>query len=239
MKKIFASAILAAVAAANQLSVASFTNSASPYALFNDATKGFAKVIYDIDLGYKLEGSLDHIDNGIVDTWAQVGLYSSADCTLQVNLLNIQEFYIKIATVPLYVVPFWTSIYWTHPGALMSGDASELSLAVESGYELHGGEIGLNYYINSLYPKVSLLDLILQTSTTFYPDLSIFTNTMAQNAGLSGWDWNIDRFYAWVEDPNAQFSLLDTLTENMDFNTSGPFFHLDLIGEVDTSSLYE
>ena len=160
MKKIFLSAILAAVASATQMSVASFSNSATPYSLFNDAKAGFAELIYDIDFGYKLESSLDHIEGGIVDTWVQVGLYSNVDFTFNVNLLGLTEYSVKVSTVPFYIVPFWTSLYWTHPGALMSGDATEFAVAVESGYDLHAGEIGLNYYINTQYPKVSLLALI-------------------------------------------------------------------------------
>lgn len=194
MKILFASALLVAAVAAVQQSVASYTNSQSPLNLFNDVNTGSVKLVYDFDFGYKAEGALEHIDGGIVDTWIQAGLYSTGTVTLNVNLLGISEYSIQINMTPFYIIPFWTSFYWTHPGALLKGDATELAVAVESGYELHGGEVGLKYYINSKYPKVSFMDLITKTSSVFYPSFSVFTNKAWQNANLDGWDWNTDRW---------------------------------------------
>jgi len=143
-------------------------------------------------------------------------------------------------TTPLYIIPWWTSIYWTHPGALLSGAADGISLATESGYELHGGELQFNYYINHQYPKTTFVDLIDGQTTSWYPDPSVFTNTIAQNDGYNGgWDWNNDRFFNWTPDPFVQFSLLDLLTQNNpNFMSSSPYYHIDFLGEVDTSSLY-
>jgi len=194
MKKILASALLVAAVAAVQQSVASLNNANTPIWLFKDVNTGSASLVYDFDIGYRAEASLDHIDGGVIDSWIQAGLYSSGSLTLNVNLLGISEYSIQLAMTPFNVVPFWTSVYWTHPGALLKGDASSLAVAVESGYELAGGEFGLKYYINNKYPKVSLLDLITKTSSVFFPSLSIFTNKAFQNLNLDGWGWNVDQY---------------------------------------------
>jgi hypothetical protein len=193
MKKILASALLVAAVASIEQSVASYGNTNNPINLYNNVDVGHVSFTYDFDIGYKAEGALVHKKNAIVDTWIQAGLYSTGSLNFNVNLLDITEYQFQLSVNPFYIIPFWTSLYWTHPGALLSGEASELSLALESGYELHGGEVGLKYYINSKYPKVSFMDLITKTSSVIFPSLSIFTNKAFQNANLDGWAWNLDQ----------------------------------------------
>ena len=92
MKKILFTALLAAFTAANDYLVGAFTNEGSPFALVNNP-RMFVNLIYKMDFGYRLQNSLDHIDNGIIDSWLEVGLYSYGHFEMQVNILDLGEYY--------------------------------------------------------------------------------------------------------------------------------------------------
>lgn len=87
MKSILLTAILATVGFASKVSVLSYTNQATPFDFGLDATLGFARAYYDVNLGYGLEGSINEGDqDGVMDAWVQGSLWSNADLYFNINL---------------------------------------------------------------------------------------------------------------------------------------------------------
>ena len=192
MKSILLTAILATVGFASKVSVLSFTNQATPFDFGLDANVGFAKAYYDVNFGYGLEGNIEQGETeGIMDAWIQGSLWSNVDLYFNINLLNTEILNVKINTIPFHIIPLWCSLYYTHPAALFQGIVDEFAAAIDFGYELHTGKVGVQYYMNRLVPKVSLSDLALGASSVSYPAAQ--GTTFASNAnGVNGWDWNVD-----------------------------------------------
>lgn len=238
MKSILLTAILATVGFASKVSVLSYTNQATPFNLGIDASYGFVKAFYDVNFGYGLEGSLDQGDQeGVMDAWVQGSLWSNADLYINVNILNLEEFNVKINTIPFHIIPLWASFYYTHPAAVFQGIVDEFAAALDFGYELHTGEIAAQYYMNSLVPKVSLSDFALGASSVAFPEQP--GTTFASNAnGVNGWDWNNDRTYAWVEEPFLEFDLLDYLiTEGtVEIDNYASYLMIPLVGDGDITA---
>lgn len=131
----------------------------------------------------------------------------------------------------------WCSFYYTHPAAVLKGVVDEFAAAFDFGYELHTGEVAVQYYMNSLSPKVSLLDLALGTSSVSYPELP--GSTFASNAaGVNGWDWNVDANGAWVDEPYLQFDLLDWLINEgkVEIDNYASYLMIPLIGNGDITA---
>ncbi len=58
---------------------------------------------------------------GIIDNWIEGSLWSNVDLYINVNVLNLQELYIKVSLLPFQIIPLWASLYYTHPGAVYQG----------------------------------------------------------------------------------------------------------------------
>jgi len=234
MKSILLTAILATVGFASKVSVLSLNNQATPIDFKLPTDVGTATAYYDINFGYGLEGNIEQGEQeGIMDAWIQGSLWSNVDLIFNFNLLNTELLNVKISLTPVKIIPVWASFYYTHPAAVFQGIVDEFAAAIDFGYELHSGEVGVVYFMNRLMPKVSLADLALGTSTTAYP--AVPGSTYASNAGgVSGWDWNVDNNGAWVEEPFLTFNFLEWLnTEGMvEIETYASYLLIPLVGEI-------
>jgi hypothetical protein len=234
MKSILLTAILATVGFASKVSVLSLNNQATPIDFKLPTDVGTATAYYDINFGYGLEGSIEQGDQeAIMDAWIQASLWSNVDLTLNFNILNTEIFNLKISGTPFKIIPVWASFYYTHPAAVFQGIVDEFAAAIDFGYELHTGEVAVNYFMNSLMPKVSLADLALGTSTVAYPGAP--GSTYASNAaGVDGWEWNVDNNGAWVEEPFLKFDLLEWLnTEGkVEIDNYASYLLIPLVGEI-------
>lgn len=89
---------------------------------------------------------------------------------------------------------------------------------INAGYEYTIGDVEVNYYINNLMPKISILDYLLGDTNSLIPgDLS--QSTLANiDAGIYpfGYDWNTD--YPWVKDPYLKFNLGEWINQNTDLD---------------------
>ena len=123
--------------------------------------------------------------------------------------MNTQLLNVKLSVTPIKIVPIWASLYYSHPAAVFQG-LVDAAAALDFGYEVTTGDVGVSYFMNSLVPKVSLADLALGTSTTAIPE-ALGTTFASNAAGAKGWDWNVDNNGAWVEEPFLKFNLLEWL----------------------------
>ena len=233
MKSILLTAILATVGFASKVSVLSYTNQANPIDFKLPTDFGTATAVYDINFGYGLESTIEQGDSeGIMDAWVQASLWSNVDLVFNFNILNTQLLNVKINVTPFHIIPLWASFYYSHPAAVFQG-LVDAAAALDFGYEIHTGEVGVYYYMNSLVPKVSLSDLALGTSTTAIPD-ALGTTFASNAAGANGWDWNVDANGAWVEEPFLNFNLLEWLIseEKVDFVQYASYLMVPLVGEI-------
>lgn len=146
-----------------------------------------------------------------MDAWIQGSLWSNVDLYFNMNLLNMETLNVKFSLAPFKIIPLWASLYYTHPAAVYQGTVDEFAAAIDFGYELHTGETSVSYYLNSLVPKVSLLDVAISGSTTYLPATP--GDATANAAGINGWDWNVDANNAWVAEPYFSFDLLQWLID--------------------------
>lgn len=210
MKSILLTAILATVGFASKVSVLSINNAANPIDFKLPTDFGTATATYDINFGYGLESTIEQGDSeGIMDAWVQASLWSGADLVFNFNILNTQLLNVKLSVTPIKIVPIWASFYYSHPAAVFQG-LVDAAAALDFGYDVTTGDIGVSYFMNSLVPKVSLADLALGTSTTAIPE-ALGTTFASNAAGANGWDWNVDNNGAWVEEPFLKFNLLEWL----------------------------
>jgi len=236
MKSILLTAILATVGFASKVSVLSINNAATPIDFGLPTDIGTATATYDINFGYGLESTIEQGESeGIMDAWVQASLWSGVDLVFSFNILNTQLLDVKFSLTPFKIVPIWASFYYSHPAAVYQG-LVDAAAAFDFGYEVSSGEIGVQYYMNSLVPKVSLADLALGTSTTAFPEA--LGNTFASNAaGANGWDWNVEPNGAFVEEPFLKFNLLEWLISEgrVDFVQYASYLMVPLVGEIDAA----
>ena len=234
MRKILLSAIclLATVASAGKTSVMAKSDS---YDVFSDLTKGYLTLAYSADFGYGANtGYSVDAESNTVTASATAGLYSNLDLGAYLNLYGLFELNVKVATVPVAVNPISTSASWTHPIALSQGE--EMTGLINAGYSFTIGDVQVYYYINNLFPKVSILDYI-NGATSFIIPGDITTSTYAASAlgsSPNGFDWNTDRNYAWIAEPYLNFNLGNWISENTDIVlvTEGDFIEpIDLFAE--------
>jgi hypothetical protein len=108
-----------------------------------------------------------------------------------------------------------------------------MSANIDLGYSLTLFDISTYYYLNTLLPKVSILDIFTSGSKVYYPTLP--SDYTANAAGVSGWDWNIDKNGAWSSDPYFKFNLGDFVNNNIEgfsIPTSGSFIAYDFFAEA-------
>jgi len=205
---------LATIVSAGKTSVMAKTDS---YTVFSDLTKGFFTLGYAADFGYGANTGYEvDTDTNAVTASATAGLYSNFDLLANINLYGLFELNLKLATVPVAVNPIVASASWTHPLALSQGE--EMTGLIDAGYSFTIGDVQVYYYINNLFPKVSIIDYLTGTTNSLLPGditTSTFTNS-ALGTGPSGFDWNYDRNYAWNADPFCKFNLGDWISENTD-----------------------
>jgi hypothetical protein len=233
MRKIFLAALacMASVVSAAKNSVMAYTG-ASTLLNSNIATASFD---YSVDFGYVMNTALTYPDDNSVQTGATLGLYSTIDLIFKTNLLGLELYNLKITITPLTFNPVSASLTFTHPLA-MAEKGAQMEAAVDLGYSLTLGDISTHYYINSLLPKVSILDMIYPApgSGIYYPALPAFTVSGNAN-GVKGWDWNADQNGAWTADPYFKFNLGDFINSNVegvDIPTTGSFFNYDFFAEA-------
>ena len=229
MKILLAAAILATVGYAQQILVKK-TNSADPWKL-DIATKwGYAKAYYDYDFGYSVQNDFEQGETeGIMDMWSQLSLQSSASFNLDVNILGLHTCLIKINTTPFQLVPFWASLYFTHPAAVSKGVIAEHGAALEFGWEYIVGNVGVEYYMSDLVPNVSILDYLTDKTDYVVPDFIKF-NADENNAGIQGWaQTNAESIY--TEDPFLKWSLFDHLNKDGSMTNYGSYAFIPLVND--------
>lgn len=213
MRKILLSAVclLATIVSAKTSVMAK----ADSYNLYSDNTVGLVQFGYSVDCGYGANTgySVDSETNTVTAS-ATAGIYSNLDLLLNMNLYGLFELNLKLATVPVAFNPVSTSASWTHPIALSQGE--EMTGLINAGYDFTIGDVQVYYYINNLFPKVSILDYLLDNTLSLLPG-DITTSTYSSASAPSGYDWNVDRNYAWNADPYLAFNLGDWISENTDF----------------------
>ena len=195
------------------------------------ATKwGFAKAYYDYDFGYEVQSKFEQGETeGVIDMWSQLSLQSSASLTLDVNILGLHECSIKINTTPFQFVPFWASLYFTHPAAVSKGVIAEHGAALEFGWEYAIGNVGVEYYMSDLVPKVSILDYLTDKTDYIAPDFIKF-NADENNAGIQGWsETNAESIYS--EDPFLKWSLFDHLNQDGSMTNYGSYAFIPLVND--------
>jgi len=230
MRKILLSMIcvLATVVSAAKTSVMAKEDS---YTVFTDNTKGFFTLGYAADFGYGANTGYEvDADTNAVTASATAGLYSNFDLLADFNLYGLFELKLKLATVPIAVNPIVASASWTHPLALTQGE--EMTGLIDAGYSFTIGDVQVYYYINNLFPKVSIIDYLTGDSNSLLP--GDITTTTFSSATPSGFDWNYDRNYAWNADPFCNFNLGDWINENTDIvlNTEGSYIEtIDLFAD--------
>ncbi len=233
MRKILFATIayIASVVSAAKNSVMAFASSPS-ISIINDNTLGTATFDYNIDFGYGFNTAISYPDDSNVQLGATFGLYSQVDLILKANIFGLGLYNLKVTLTPLALTPFNGNFQFTHPLA-MATQGSQMDASVDLGYAITLGDISTYYYLNNLYPKVSILDWFIKSSTQYLPDLPASSYT-GNAAGVNGWDWNIDENQAWVQDPYFKFNVGDLIAENVDgINTSGSYINLDFFSEAE------
>jgi len=229
-------AVLAAVASAasHKSSLVRWENENVLLSDASPATKYELKINYDFDFGYGFavdqEPTGDDIDGPLViDNWAQFELWSDANFGFTLNLFGIHLCQFNLNLQPFHIVPLWFSIYHTHPVRALQG--SDLNLFTEMGYELHFGDVQVQYAPSTLLPQVSILDFILGNGDIL--PSNIFQAVADINARSdAGWEYQSD-IGDLKDDPYLYFSLLDFLFEALQvpIDTAGAYFTLDLVGD--------
>ena len=131
--------------------------------------------------------------------------------------------------VPFHIVPLWFSLYNTHPYRVAKGD--DLNIFTQIGYELHAGEVQVQYAFSNLLPKVSLLEVLINNGDILpsKPSLNVETPALSTH---DGWEY-IAEVGDLKDDPFLNFNLLEyILTETgSNFQSSNYFVGLDLVGD--------
>ena len=94
---------------------------------------------------------------------------SKVDFIFNFNLLNSYVLNFKIATCPIYLVPLWIAFYYTSFFDSLKNPDSEFGAALDFGYFYSFGYIALQYYTNTLAPKISPVDFALGTALVTCP----------------------------------------------------------------------
>lgn len=156
------------------------------YAFLNNAVS--VNFGYNFDFWYALVTDQKFVEEDefgprIVDNFIQVELDTEANLMFDLNLMGYHLCSYKLNVVPFKVVPLWLSLYHTHP-ARVAHDGI-LDVFTEAGYELHIAEGQLKHFFSTLFPKVSIMDYILQKTNFIIPSLPKDINIAT--AAPNGW----------------------------------------------------
>ena len=101
--------------------------------------------------------------------------------------------------------------------------------ALDFGYEVHVGDVNVEYWMNDLVPNVSILDYLLGNTNYVVPDMASF-NADTNNAGVDGWGYS-NPVKAFTQDPLLSWSLLDYLNKDGSFQASGSYAFIPLVND--------
>ena len=166
---------------------------------------------------------------GVMDMWSEVSLYSSGKLFFDVNILGLHELSVRINTTPFQFVPFWASLYYTHPAAVAQGVIDAYGAALEFGWEYTLGDVQVEYYMNDLVPSVSIMDYISGKSKYIVPDFPTI-NAVTNNGGVNGWGDSAS-FFQYTADPVLSWSLFDQLNTDGSMMKQGSFAFIPLVND--------
>jgi hypothetical protein len=234
MRKFIFSALIAAFAVAKSLHRAQVMSIEGASTIFADASPAS---LYKIDFGYDFDvyygaetGRTDYMAVytpdlavpatveavAMVDNYIQAYLESQANIWVEINILGAHFHGININVSPFKIIPLWFSLYHTHLYRLLK-EGDELFVAIEMGYELHGGEAVLQQAMDSFLPEVSIVDAVTE-KTPFVPENPLKEVLDIEDRSVYGWDWENGSYSEsgpdYMDDLYANWNLLDyILTE--------------------------
>jgi hypothetical protein len=232
MRKILLSVIsvLATVASAAKISVMA---SGDSWKLVESHTYGYINSGYSYDFGYAGSNSYEvDEETKTVSFNAALGLYSSINIPLSINLFGLFIRNFNLAITPFEFNPISVTATWAHPIAVSQGE--DMSGTIDIGYNMNVGNVELQYSFNDMLPSVSLLNYINDDSDVLYPS-NIYASDAYEILGIKssfnafkllwvhilggapeGWKWSksIQEEMVYDSDPYATFNLGDWLNEN-------------------------
>jgi hypothetical protein len=143
---------------------------------------------------------------------------------------------ISVNIVPFKIIPLWFSIYNTHPSRVAKGDA--LNIFTQMGYELHAGEVQLQYVFSNFLPKVSLYDALFDGKSALPANILTETVTDINERESAGWNYTSEK-EAFKDDPYLKFSLLEYILSyaGTSFKPQNNYFNIDIIGDSSAITL--
>lgn len=135
-----------------------------------DPNLGFARAYHNMSVDLSFVSSVyEGGQPGIVTAHFEPNVVSKVDFIFNFNLLNSYVLNFKIATNPFYLTPLWAAFYYTSFFDGLKNPQSEFGAALDFGYFFSIGYIELQYYVNTLVPKISPVDFALGTSLVACP----------------------------------------------------------------------
>jgi hypothetical protein len=244
MRKILFAAIAAAVASAAGLKqrLVRYDKEVVIFEDANPATKYSLIMNADFDFGYGLAADQEPAsadangDNVLTDNWIQTELWSGANIGFTLNILGYSISTVNIAFTPFQIVPLWLSLYHTHPYRFLV-DGEDPVATFQAGYELHFGEVQLQYGMSNLLPHVSLYDAFFNSGdiTPAKPTLNVADTTLSS---YGNWDY-FTELDSLKDDEYFHFNLLEwILTESgSTFEAYKAYTTIDLVGDSTTLGL--
>ena len=110
--------------------------------------------------------------------------------------------------MPFKIIPLWFSIYNTHPYRVAKGDINDLYLFTEIGYELHAGEVQLQYVFSNFLPSVSLYDVLFDNAQPLPVNPLTETVTDINDRTDAGWHYSSGK-EDFKDDPYFKFNALE------------------------------
>lgn len=238
MRKILFAAIAAAVASAaglkqrlvryeQEFTIAEDANPPTKYSLIANA---------DFDFGYGFAS--DQVpstpdangDNIFTDNWVQAELWSEANIGFTLNILGYSICTVNVAITPFHIVPLWLSLYHTHPYRYLVDGESPI-VSIQTGYEIHAGEVQLQYSMNNLLPHVSLYDALFNSGEILpiKPTLDVSDVTLST---YDNWDY-FTELDALKDDEYFHFNLLEYVLgqASSSFASYDSYNTIDLVGD--------
>jgi hypothetical protein len=209
---LFAALAALASAASHKGTFVSVSKEIPVHADADPAQKYYLSVSYDFDFGYAFatdqEPAADDGVNGplIIDNWVKFELWSDANIGFTLNLFGLHIADINVNIVPFKIIPLWLSIYNTHPYRVLNGD--DLNIFTQLGYELHAGEVQLQYVFSNFLPKVSLYDFLFDGAEPLPVNALTETITDINDRTDAGWDYSSAK-EDFKDDPYFNFNALE------------------------------
>jgi hypothetical protein len=141
-----------------------------------------------------------------------------------------------VKIVPFKIIPLWFSIYNTHPSRVAKG--ADLNIFTQMGYELHAGEVQLQYVFSNFLPKVSLFDALFDGKSALPVNILTETVTDINERESAGWIYTSEK-EAFKDDPYIKFNLLEYILSyaGTSFKPQNQYFNIDIIGDSSAITL--